>query len=740
MLPGIYAADEIPVDDFINELTVVQRKKGQRKKKHEREILDIVTAFDIETTKVAIPDLDGVEHYYSFMYIWQFQLGPKYTIMGRTWDDFTKLQSILKQISAGIKDRLKLSSYPRFACYVHNLAYEWQYLQGIYAFTADDVFFRDVRKPIYCELNHILELRCSYLHSNMSLGKFGEFVGTTAVKLDGDLYDYDKIRMPWTELSDEELLYCVNDVRTLEEAIRLEMQRDGDTLKTIPYTSTGYIRREIKNALKPLHYTIMQLLPDLFTYSLLSRCFRGGDVHANRFRVGKIWESGDSYDRESSYPDIILNYLFPMGPFKRLKDEDCTLERVIKLIKCGNAVIADYHFKGLRLKDHKNGFPYLPESKCEIVGDLVRDNGRIISADLCIVALTEIDLEIILDEYEFTTISVYNACTAIKGMLPKAIRDVVQKYYERKTALKGKDGSEYFYAKSKNVLNASYGNFAQRPVHPIIEYLIDGVKTTDGNITQYLKHMPVDEQADDELKKANFPYQWGVYTTAYARFELRRAIKLAGKDSKGYSNVLYVDTDSIKTIKPVNLEKLNKEIHARSEKNGATAYDSSGSKHYIGSWDHEYSYVKFIALRAKCYAYIKLDKKGNEKMGVTISGVTHKEHKYYKEDGVTVDHKVEYAVEELEKLENLKDGLTFTKAGGTASVYMDKEDCIDKDGNWIKYTDPVTGRSVDITPCVSIVDTTYTLKLDEDDKEKVDTFLKFQKFLIETGRGKRQYG
>lgn len=732
MIEGIYKLDEIPQQELIDTLTIVKRQKG-RKKKKENLLLDIVTAFDIETTKVMITNSDGFGHPYSFMYIWQFQLGSKYTIIGRTWDEFTELQKWLWQISDGVKNRLKLSSHPVFCCYIHNLAYEWQYLQGVYDFQNEDIFFRDVRKPIYCKLNNILELRCSYLHSNMSLSKFGDAVGATTPKLDGRLFDYSKIRYPWTTLSAYELHYCVNDVRTLEESLRLEMERDGDTLLTIPLTATGYIRRELKAALKPLYYTIKQLLPDWETYQQLRRCFRGGDTHANRFRVGHIIENMESYDRESSYPDILLNYDFPMGPWRKVADADNTLDRVLRFVKAGNAVIGDYHFKGLDLINHKEAFPYLPIAKCKVCENVVEDNGRIIHADLCIVSLTEIDLEIVLKQYKFHTIAVYNVKTAMKAPLPKAYREVIQKYYEKKTLLKGQKGQEYYYIKSKNILNAGYGCAAQQTVHPIIEYKPEGVETFEGFLTQYVKHMPDEEQAEKELQSAPFPYTWGVYTTAYARMELFKAVRLAGVDKNGISNVVYVDTDSIKTICIVDIDKLNTVIQARSAKNGATAYDSEGNKHYIGMWDHEYSYIKFITQGAKRYAYIKLDDEGNPKLGVTVSGVTHKEHIYYNDDG-SIDHKTEYAVEELQSLENFKEGMTWEEAGGTASVYMDAEDCKDDKGGWIKYTDPETGKSIEITPCVSIVNSTYTMTIDKDYKTLIDDLMKFEKFCIETGR------
>ena len=46
-----------------------------------RHYVGITTAFDIETTLI-----DDIQQ--SVMYIWQWQFGEDYTVIGRTWDEF----------------------------------------------------------------------------------------------------------------------------------------------------------------------------------------------------------------------------------------------------------------------------------------------------------------------------------------------------------------------------------------------------------------------------------------------------------------------------------------------------------------------------------------------------------------------------------------------------------------------------------------------------------------------------
>ena len=58
--------------DMIRSLPVLEAKKD------ERHIIDMVTAFDIEATR--LPEIEQ-----AVMYIWQFQFGPDITVIGRTW-------------------------------------------------------------------------------------------------------------------------------------------------------------------------------------------------------------------------------------------------------------------------------------------------------------------------------------------------------------------------------------------------------------------------------------------------------------------------------------------------------------------------------------------------------------------------------------------------------------------------------------------------------------------------------
>ena len=215
--------------------------------------------------------IDGSWH--AYMYVWQFAFDHTIFI-GRSWKDYTVL---LKSINKCLKGNEYL------VVYVHNLSYEFQFLSGIYPFENENVFAVKPHKVLKAVSGQI-EYRCSMLHSNMSLDKWTQQMNVVHRKLSGDKYNYDIIRYPWTELTEQELAYQCHDVLGVVECIQTELYRDGDNLYKIPLTSTGYVRRDVKRAMKPISHRLMyQLHMEQEVYEMLKRAFRGGDTHANRF-------------------------------------------------------------------------------------------------------------------------------------------------------------------------------------------------------------------------------------------------------------------------------------------------------------------------------------------------------------------------------------------------------------------------------------------------------------------------
>ena len=418
------------------------------KRRGKKAILDLVTAFDIETTS-----LHDVRQ--SIMYIWQWELGDCFCVIGRTWEEFRMFAHRLADEAA---QRGLL-----VVCYDHNLSFEFQWLAYQLDWTDGEVFCTDPRKVLSATYKDSLQFRCSLFLFNMRLEAVTAQMKVKHAKLSGVDFDYSKMRFPWTPLDPvTELPYCVNDVRGLVEAVQAKMRLDGDNLATIPKTSTGYVRRDVKQAMK--YYSFMRiksLWPDPHLFQMLREAFRGGSVHANRYYAGITVEHVTTMDRSSSYPDVMLNHLFPMSPFQ-FTGPMSPEELETWILDRGKAVLMRVTFTNLRLKDIYWGSPYLRRDKCRNIDGGAYDNGAVLSADFLETTINDVDWRIITDEYLYDDMCVTDGAVSTYGKLPEPLLDVIREYYRRKTELKGVTGeidgidAEMFYNKVKALLNAIY--------------------------------------------------------------------------------------------------------------------------------------------------------------------------------------------------------------------------------------------------------------------------------------------
>lgn len=647
---------------------------------------DIVCAFDIETSRIKTGEhtitkykrrdgkivwvKENKDECVAVMYIWQFQIGKDITVIGRTWDEFNSLMTLINE---------SLSEDERIVVYVHNLSHEFQFLRDMNILGKyidyKNVFIMSSRKILrFTCFNEKIEFRCSYIHSNMSLDLFTEKMEVEHRKLSGVDFDYNVVRYSWTPLTEKQLEYCCNDVIGLVECIYKEMEIDGDNLYTIPLTSTGYVRRDIRKAIHdnlPSTY-IKERKTDYETFKILRDAFRGGNTHANRYIADKRIDGKISeYDRSSSYPDVQLNGLFPIGKFHKHKN-NTSRDAFMECINKGYCVIARLHIEKIRLRDELTTVPYLSSSNCQILSkNNVLDNGRILSADIIEIAITEVDLNIILNQYEWDYYEVIDFRFAQKGEIPDCIKDVIRHYYKLKTELKGDELNAIIYMKSKNKLNAIYGNSAQSPCKMNFLYTKDG-EYCCGFRSKHGQEMILDEtKSIQEIEKQSaeilesiyeesntvLPYQWGVYTTALARAELQKMIDICS------DNFLYCDTDSVYFLDDgtISFDEYNKEKIELSTKSKAFATDRKGKVHYMGVAECERSDItSFKTLGAKKYAYIT---KSNE-LKITISGVSKK----FSSSEVMKEYANGIYTSPLDVIET---GFQFVEAGGNELVYND---------------------------------------------------------------------
>ena len=648
----IYTAETFDYSIFEKTPCQKRRRGNQGRRENKRKYKDLFCAFDIEST-------NDLQLQQAYMYIWQCQV-EEYTIIGRSWDEWLLFCSRMVE---------KLKDEEYVMVYVHNLSYEFSFLKGIYPFDPDEVFCIQPRKVLKCEMFSHIEYRCSYLLTNMGLSTFTKKMGVKE-KLSGDEYDYSKMRYPWTELTALELEYCITDVESLVKALKVYFSIENDNFYTIPLTSTGFVRRDVKEAMR--HYNrseLKSMLPDYEIYKLLKEAFRGGNTHANRYYAEEILENVSSYDRVSSYPDVQINELFPMSSW--IHEENMDIERVCrKIFKQKRACLLRISFFNIRLHDALDGCPYIPKHKCRDLTVHYNDNGRILWADHLEISLTDIDFKIILQQYDFDYAEVKEFYHCRYGRLPKSMRDVVRKYYQDKTELKGVRGQELFYGLQKGKLNSIYGmtvqDICKRNILYQDDHFIEDMELSDPELYEKL------------ISRAFICYAWGVWTTARAREQLQIAIDMTG------DNFVYCDTDSVKFIDDgsISFDNYNKSRKRDSEKNGGVATDKNGKKYYLGLYDYEGTYKQFITMGAKKYCYVDQD----DQLHITVAGAGKKKG----------------AAELARKggIKAFKEGFTFEDAGGTESVYND-------------ITEPfkvnIDGNSLLITSNVLIRKSTYTL-------------------------------
>lgn len=602
----------VHVEDFdfniLAALPDLPRGSGnQRTRQKLRYYKAAVCAFDTETSYIEQIDRQT-------LYIWQFQIDEALTVIGRTWSAFLTFWQTACDI---LEEQDKY-----LVVYVHNLSYEFQFMRSLFHVDPDDLFCVKSRRVLRWICGRF-EFRCSYLQTNMSLDAFTHKFGVKHSKLSGKEFDYKKVRYADTPLSDRELEYCVNDVRGLVEALKAEMSRDDDTLYTIPLTSTGYVRREVKAALRQWgRHRLAELMPGREVYQLLREAFRGGNTHANRYFVKNPEyplppvEDVHSADRSSSYPDVQVNYMFPMSPFKRvLSDVSYSRLKDHYIKRRGYALLFRLEITDLRLRDKFNPCPYISLDKCHRISGKQTDNGRILKADHVSITVTDIDFNIIDKQYILSNanVTISDLYFARYDYLPDELRELVKHFYSEKTALKGVAVMALFYDKFKNLINAVYGCSAQDPGKDNIIY---NENPTDENGLYTFEG----KDLDDILYHArpSQPYQWGVWTTARARERLQIMIDAVHENPD--SEFVYTDTDSVKYIGDFDLESINAELRQISIDHGAYADDVHGNRHYMGVYEFEGTYKRFETLGAKSYVYE--DDSGD--LHITIAGVPKK--------------------------------------------------------------------------------------------------------------------
>lgn len=547
--------------------------------------IDIGVSFDIETTSYFSSKLEANR---ATMYHWQFALN-KTVITGRTWDEFVEFAKILDKKAKKAKAKLLILD--------QNLGFEFTFIKGLFKWKKDKkghpmIFAKDIRTVLYCVTGN-LEFRDTLALTNMGLDKYKKNFNLDVGKLKGDL-DYDLIRHSYTPLTDRELAYCINDVLVLTDFyykfLRPEFLEKG---KTIPLTSTGIVRSEVKDAFnemskedqKKMRYEIRKAMPNREIYLLWRTfLFRGGLTHANILACNELMDKDFvSFDGKSMHPSQMLHHNFSWRYIRRNPEAFPEILESTKDEKHG--FFGLFTFYHIRSKTYHS-----LESKNKLVEyskDAIFDNGRLCRGAKITVMLNQIDYQNYLKMYSWTKMELHYIYQSDMKPLPEYLLKTVCHYFWLKENCRD---DVVLYNLTKRKLNGCFGMCSTGLCETDLDY---------DEETQTFHPSKLARTYDELTRFLILLPQWAIEIAAYSRAQLIDAILNGG----GVDSIYY-DTDSNKVNHPEKYEAYYNEFNERMmevNKNLNTyGYDKEPFLH-IGCWEKEYTGVRYKVLGAKRY-------------------------------------------------------------------------------------------------------------------------------------------
>lgn len=599
----------------------------------------------------------------SFVYEWTFGFENQ-IYYGRRIEDF---KPFILQILNDIREDYRDDSIELYI-YVHNLPYDAQFLYNI--FDVSKSFQRAPHKQMYFQTPDGLTFKDSYIYSNLSLDSISKS-NKKYKKVHG--YDYEKIRFPWSPLSDREKHYCEYDCLSLWEYLTAERKKYLNRVTTMPLTNTGKVRgklqKTVKNDKPSISYHYRNIVPTVSIYKDMIQLFMGGVVHLNALYNGQTLPNIKSRDYTSSYPFVLLSERYPQSSFVRWRgayDKILNNKNVVWY-----ATIEIYDFCCI------NGFPYLPNYKSMESQGIKVDNGRVFSGKKFRMLVTNVDYDIIVANYNLQKhqYKLYDMYVAKADYLDDIIRDFILDLYVDKTKYKDDENNIDLYANAKNMFNSTYGMNVCQIVAPVVTFDNDIKDFVIEDFNDDVMREQLNKMRNDRKLVTSFPI--GVWCTSYARKNL-----YLGLNALPPMSAVYSDTDSIKymddtgecekvfdNINKRNYEKLKNalppELFAK-----VAPQDIHGESHLIGEFAEEKGYKEFKSFGSKKYAYIQPNKEGKDELHITVAGLNKKK-----------------GAEKLNTLDDFKLGQTwnYRESGRTIARYNTSQPTINIDGNIISY-------------------------------------------------------
>lgn len=555
-----------------------------RSGKETRKFLNTAFAIDIETTSTI--DNNGKE--ISFPYCYQVGVNE----IAYITRDYKEFYAFINNLNVWLQEQ---NIY--IHCCIHNLPYEFTFFSGFLNFT--DVFAKENGHPLTCYCGNIRFIDTLQI-SGLSLVKLSKnYTNTKKVK---DL-DYKLYRVPETQMTEQEIRYCCDDVVILNEywntsEIQRYINKQGNS--KLPLTATAKVRMRLKSNIPKEQRAQIQsklelLYPNEKTFDMLDRAFMGGIVKSNPRYTNIVLNDLGCVDLTSSYPASLFTRFYPMGQFI-----PCDISSVEDLEQA-YCYLLDITITNLK---SKRPIRTLSLSKVRDCVNPYIDNGRLISADSLRLTFTDIDFKYLFKFYNFDYKIEY-AEKSKAGRLPKYFIKTLVELYQKKNELKPVYNNnpdlkvEYLYV--KGLLNALYGCCvtSDKPVNYKYE---NGKWFMERNSKYHVFNR------DSYLVR-----QWGIYCSAWSRASLLDGILMCSDD------IVYSDTDSCKFLNKTFHVKQFNDWNLQNDRRvkSACAYYGVDYKVMagIGRWDFEKDVKVFKTLGCKRYYHDD---------DVTISGINNK--------------------------------------------------------------------------------------------------------------------
>ena len=562
--------------------------------------------------------------------------------------------------------------------FVHNLPWDWMFMRR---FLMRE--FGEPKKqlnvkshyPITIQFNNGIIFRDSLILAGVSLERWGNNLNIEHRKAIGS-WNYELIRHQNQKYDEEQLHYIEFDTLAGVECLNKLADNLGDTVVSLPFTSTGIVRRRMRKKGRE-NYAKNIFNKQLITYEeyrILECVYHGGFTHSNRGIVGWIRNRVICYDFKSSYPYCMLVEKMPCESYVHMS-KNYSIQDILKQSDKYSFIFKLVMINPV-LKDPLYPMPCLQFSKCISSINVIKDNGRILSADYVEIYMNEIDLMLVDKIYKYDTAYCVDVMAAYKDYLPKWFRDEVWEIFNEKCQLEYdikilKKGDVSLYNIKKAQLNSLYGMCVTKAIKDEIKEIYhDEDDQISGDY--YLCDIDYKKEFDKYNKNRNniLPYVWGVYVTSYAMLHLFQLSECINDVNHHW---LYSDTDSIYSDSwdPVKVKGYNAEVKQKLINAGYGSVKIKDHKYWLGIAELDGEYDKFITHGAKRYAVEK-----DHKIKITVAGVPKK-----------------YGAQCLRSIEDFKEGFIFygQGTGKCTHTYIYDDIHIDHNGNEI-------GDSIDLTP------------------------------------------